>query len=157
MIREKDNGSEELLRKLRGHATVRIGVLGEKAGAQHESAEGGAETVASIAEKHEFGIGVPERSFIRAWYDEQSDDQLRKLRNIEARYIKGDEPLQSMLDKLGESMVGEIKQRIWAGIKKPLSEMAIELRKGRGNTEDDTPLIDTGQLISSITHLAEVD
>lgn len=155
-VREKDHGSDALIRKLGLDAQLKIGILGNDASQEKTDpdGEGSPLTVAEVAERHEFGIGVPRRSFIRDWYDENESSNRAIINKIPKQVVKGS-PLRMLLEQVGLVFVGDIKKRIKAGINRPLSEMAIRLRKDRGNT-DDTPLIDTGQLWSSITHLVEV-
>ncbi len=160
-VRERDHGSQELIRRFGQKAKLRVGVMGSKAAEGYgETArdEGGRfvkrMTTAEVAEQHEFGIGVPKRSFLRAWFDEQVSDLKAELTKASRVILKG-RSFKKSLEDLGLVWVGDIKVRISAGIPPKLSEMAIKLRKDRGNT-DDTPLIDTGQLWSSIVHLVEI-
>ena len=117
-------------------------------------------TVAQLASIHEFGSGrIPARSFVRSWFDENQ----RKIRGTLlqlmakeiARAIKTGRPITDatrtrILEQLGLQSVGQIQARISRGIAPPLKAATIE-RKG-----SSTPLIDTGQLRASVTHLVSL-
>lgn len=61
--------SRPLPRSVELNVNVGILVNGEGAGAQAGTDHGDGLTVAQLATIHEFGLGVPQRSFIRAWFD----------------------------------------------------------------------------------------
>jgi hypothetical protein len=150
-VRVVDHGADALIRRIqrgRQPTTVKTGVIGD--GAQARSVNGGAAalTVADVASFNEFGIGVPERSFIRAYVDENQPQLIQRLRAIARAVAKG-KPLEPGLEQFGALVVGEIQRRISAGIAPENHPDTIE-RKG-----SSTPLIDTGQLRSSITYLVE--
>ena len=140
-VTDKDHGAKRLLEqiaKIKG-AAVDVGVIGDKAAAQH-----GETTVADIAVIHEFGLGVPERSFVRGYVD-GNPRSMQTARKAAEAVAKGMD-VEQALNLVGLSHVGGMQQRIADGIDPPLSESTI---KGKGSS---TPLIDTGQLRSSITH-----
>lgn len=106
-------------------------------------------TIAEIATVHEFGApeaGIPERSMLRA-NDFKNRKLYRQLINTMTKQIfKGDlKPLQ-VLELLGLKIVTDVKNRIREGIKPDLKPATIK-RKGSSK-----PLIDTGQLINSVSH-----
>ena len=65
-VTDRDNGARRLLEQIRAikGAAVDVGVLGQKAAEDH-----GGLTVGDVATFHEFGLGVPERSFVRNYVD----------------------------------------------------------------------------------------
>lgn len=146
-----------------GHAfTVLVGVQGEEASAVHRGGQpdGFAElaasdrsappqTMAEIANEHEFGLGVPERSWLRAWVDENQPMIQNDLRRAAMRIIEGKLTIQQAADLLGTKYVASIQTRIANGIAPANAPATIE-RKG-----SSTPLIDTGQFRSSITYIME--
>jgi hypothetical protein len=144
-VTDKDRGAKELLRRLAKRTTVRVGVIGSEAAKEH----GEGATNVDVATFHEFGLGVPRRSFIADYVDENNTDIAEKIRKTGKLIIKRELTPEQAFGRLGLYIQGEIQQRIADGIAPPLSEMTIE-RKG-----SSTPLIDTGQLRSSITY--EVD
>jgi hypothetical protein len=146
MIRERDNGAKKFLQQLRP-ARVRVGVMSDDGAKPKQGRSGGVavDTVADVATMHEFGIGVPRRSFIADWADEALSAAQGRLRKAAQRIAKGgDEALE--LERFGLWAQGEIQKRMSKGIPPALSPVTIA-RKGA-----DIPLIDTGQLRSSITY-----
>jgi hypothetical protein len=147
---DRDRGAAALNDRMRLGGTVKVGIFGDKAGDVHEGGDE-ALTVAEVATIHEFGDpeqNIPRRSFLRDWADLYRKDHEDRLRAMGRQVIKGQE-LQTLLDQFGVVAVGEIQTRIANGIEPGLSEMRI---KEKGS---DVPLIDTGQLRSSVAHLAE--
>ncbi len=89
--------------------------------------------IASLGEIHEFGLGVPQRSFIRAWFDS-------KRAEIEADIRKfGSNP-----DALAERLRASCQEYIANGVAPPNAPSTIA-RKGSSK-----PLIDSGVLRTSI-------
>lgn len=114
--------------------------------AAKEGAKSKALTVLEIATIHEFGLGHnPERSFIRAWFDEKKDENELLMKKVAEQYLAGKITREQGLDLLGVRFVGSIQKRIRDRIEPPLAS-STEKRKG-----SSVPLIDTGQLRSSIT------
>jgi hypothetical protein len=159
-----DKGVGKTARTLFGkqHASVTVGVFGDKGDAPvSDGSSFSGITVAELAAIHEFGLGnVPERSFIRSFFDghekEISAMFLRLMKAEMLRAIRTGKPIadnakRKILEKIGLWMVREIQMRIANGdITPPLDSKTVE-RKG-----SSTPLIDTGQLRSSITHETEL-
>ena len=145
-------------------ASVKVGVYGDKGAEPVEVREGEKPppiTVLDLAEFHEFGLGNnPQRSFIRAYWDANTDRLktmlLKLMEGVIARAVRSGAPIsdadrRGVLEKLGLKMRGEIQARISDGIEPPLQERTI-IRKG-----SSTPLIDTGQLRSSIDYTVNLD
>lgn len=144
----KDNGYAERLRAIKsldGRVKSKAGVLGAAANEQHDSKSG--LTVGALAAIHEFGLGVPERSFIRAWFDENKKPINDKLQEVAKEVVAGKIDVYQAMDEFGEWADQQIQVRVEAGIAPPLAEETIR-RKG-GET---TPLIDTQKLLKAITH-----
>lgn len=170
-VRERDNGANALLRRMREQATVKVGVIGDEAEASKKVKVRGkpkgrrkkgrgkkgkfkviltGNTVVEIATIHEFGMGVPERSFIRAFVDENEALIKKKIRTLGKKIVKGTLSSKQALDILGVWLTGKIQSRIAKGIPPALAQATID-RKGSSK-----PLINTGQLRSSITHETDV-
>ena len=111
-------------------------------------------TVAEVATYHEFGYGVPERSFLRAYLEQNQEKVLDTLIQQLQSVLDGKRPLKTALDRVGLLMVGEIKERISDGIAPPLEEATIA-KKTRAGNRGDVPLINYGQLRNSIVHKVE--
>lgn len=146
-IEVRDNKGKwlDLVHKLRELESLElhVGIVGDGAEKEHDEKSGA--TVADIAAFHEFGLGVPQRSFLRGWVDEQSDDIYKTMRSVGKLMIAGKVDSQQALDQAGARFVGLIQKRIADRIEPELSEKTV-MRKG-----SDVPLIDTGVLRSSIT------
>lgn len=143
-IRDKDNGFRELFARIaKGKpVTVTVGVHAEEG-----AASDGKTTVAEVATYNEFGLGPPERSFIRDWADQHEDRNLNMVRKIAESVVTGKGPTPDQaFDQIGLRFVGEIQARISGGIPPPNAPSTIA-QKG-----SSTPLINTGQLRSSIRH-----
>lgn len=153
-----DHGYEALLKRMRtaaAGARMTVGIH-EAEGAQ--PAEGDDEaTLLDIAAYNEFGGppteakpngNPPRRSFIADWADENIDEHREDLRKSAKAVLKGTLPsIENGLDRLGLRFVGEVQQRIKAGIEPENADSTIA-RKG-----SSTPLIGkTSQLFTSITH-----
>ncbi len=149
---DKDQGYKKVLALLTSGTkpVVKVGVFGAKAAETHlqEKPTGGSLTVGEIATIHEFGLGTcPERSFIRGWCDENEGNVVNFLAKESQRAITLKMPnFDQGLERLGLFCVSGIQVRIANGIPPALKQATID-RKG-----SSTPLINTGQLRSSITY-----
>lgn len=104
-------------------------------------------TVADIATIHEYGLGHnPERSFIRAWADENKSANEKALIKIGQAVVEGKFTAEQGLDRAGLLFVAQIQKRIKGNIPPPLNAATIKKKKS------STPLINTGQLWTSIRH-----
>lgn len=130
---------------------VEIGIIGEG-----DKYKGSNITVLGVATVHEFGVNVidkngnkiniPERSFIRSSYDANKekifdlDKEFERVLNLELS-------VDTFFNLVGEFSVGIIQNHLTSQVNSPpLAESTIKA-KGSSN-----PLIDTGQLRSSITY-----
>jgi hypothetical protein len=122
---------------------LKVGIFGKAGEEKHEDSD---LTVLAIATFHEFGLGVPERSFIRAWCDAHEKEVEERLAHDSERAAKGEIPWEMVMERLGLFIQGGIQQLIADGIDPPLVASTIK-RKG-----SSVPLINTGQLRSSISY-----
>ena len=147
---DRDRGWRRLARALRDsirNPHVVVGIYGPAAKAPHVGAggsEGEGLTVAQIASIHEFGVGVPERSFIRGTVDARAKEISRMAKRLAAQVLDGRKTTAAALDLLGAYVHGQIIRRINKRIPPPLAASTIR-RKG-----SSTPLVDKGQLKGSI-------
>jgi hypothetical protein len=106
-------------------------------------------TVLDIATWNEFGAGnVPQRSFLRAYFDEEAPKNSKLALSLMQSCINGKRTPGQVLNLLGVKFVGEIQRRMARGIPPP--NAAVTIRRKHSSK----PLIDTGQLRSSITYRA---
>ena len=107
---------------------------------------------AQIAAIHEFGLGVPERSFLRSTI--RAEQQRYKTlfaaemrRELKRKHADPKRPLHVV----GNVAASDVQQTIARGVQPGLSEATLEKRRERGFS-GTKPLIETGQLKSSITY-----
>lgn len=174
ITREHSNKMEELKERNReaGKTHVRIGVFsqaahasGGKAGHQGRDEHGhftkksaptpaaeGDMTMVELAAIHEFGspaANIPERSFIRATIHAQGDEIKTFLRKAAKAVVRGDVKVERVLNVLGTKLAADMKKLITTGdgIPPPLKDATV---RAKGSSR---PLVDTGQLKNSITHV----
>jgi hypothetical protein len=142
--KDRDKGFRKRLKEIQKLARLqlRIGVLsaGE---AEHKDSPG--LTVREVGTFHEFGLGVPRRSFIRDWYDPNVGRIKSRATRVSELVVSGKSTTERAAALLGVWAQGEIQKRMSEGIGPPLAATTIK-RKGSSKQ-----LIDTGQLRSSIT------
>jgi hypothetical protein len=144
-FKDTDRGYKKRLasiKKAAGGKTITVGIH-ETEGA----VQSGDTTIADIATFNEFGTSrIPERSFIRSWFDdkkaENADLLERAMRAVASGKVAN---LDMALDQVGAKFAGDIQRGIRDGIPPENDEKTIE-RKG-----SSTPLIDKGALFQSIT------
>lgn len=155
-VKTKDKGAKALLERAKIKATVKVGVIGAGAAAPKEdkdeagnifTPEAG-DTVADVATANEFGLGVPERPFVRGYVDE-NEAQIKEWERkvgvmlLDGRRRRGPKPTMELF---GLQVASGMQERIDQGIPPANSPATIE-RKGSSK-----PLVNTGQLKSSITY-----
>jgi len=133
-------GIEALRKRVETPGTVDAGII--DAG-KHKS---GDDTVAEIGYKHEFGIGVPERSFMRSTVHAKKKATISLQKKLLIQIIRGTMKVEAGLGLLGEFMSDAIRRKIVA-INTPANSPQTIKAKGSSN-----PLIDTGQMKNSITY-----
>lgn len=144
-VKVKDRGAKRVLREIgnASHKAVKVGVLGG------DSYDDTGITVAEVAEIHELGLGVPQRSWLRQWIDENKAAIVKVSTRLQSQVIAGKITQDQALALLGDWAVGSIKARIQGGVAPPNAPSTIA-RKGSSK-----PLINFGQFISSITRQVE--
>jgi hypothetical protein len=148
-LRTRDTGLNKFLRRLTS-PEVTVGVHSSDGSAIEE---GSALTVAEIAAIHEFGLGVPERSWLRAFVDENRDKLSDMLATTAKLIAEGKYPADVAMNRFGLAVVGMVKERITAGIEPGLAESTkLEKMRVTGGNAKDTPLIRFGQFVSAIAH-----
>lgn len=151
-ISDRDRGAAERIRLLLESGALRIGVLENEAAKPHAPEEGEPDrgiTIGELAAIHEFGLGVPRRSFLADWVDERRAEIENVIIRGGRSVALGKTSVRQTLEQIGQWAVGSIQSRIADNIPPPLAPSTIA-RKG-----SSVALIHTGQLRSSITY--EVD
>src|SRR5262245_29394029 len=143
-VRDIDHGWRAMDQRLEAFArgNVLVGIQGAEADESHGK---GGLTTADVAAFNEFGLGVPERSFLRATIDENEAQLLQLQATVGRGVALGTFSAEQGLGLIGEHAVGLIQDRISNGIP-PSNAPATIARKG-----SSTPLIHEGQMRRSIT------
>lgn len=154
-VRDTDHGYNDLVRRLYGmrKAKIKVGILSGD-GAEQGRVDNPAETLLLVAICNEFGTTdpvtgeehIPERSFIRAWFDEAEPKKREELTTLMREVVAGRRDKDDVLELLGLRCVGEIQERIATSIPPPNAASTVR-RKGSSTT-----LINHGQLRAGITH-----
>lgn len=141
-VRDRDRSAKTLaaMLKLQQDRTITVGIHAREGGASHDEAD---VTVAELGSWHEFGLGVPQRSFVRGWYDESQREIATVLKARMAAVARGADPDQQ-LEVAALQFESSMKERISDHIPPPLSPSTIA---AKGSS---TPLIDSGQLRNAI-------
>lgn len=149
-IVDRDLGFRDLVRRVeKASGSGRVVSVGIHAEDDEPTADGSS-TILQVANYHEFGIGVPERSIVREWAEQKDKENEDILRKLAESVVQGRNSVEEGLEKAGLVMAASMRGRIQNGeVAPPLAEKTIE-RKG-----SSTPLIDHGFLVSSIAHKVE--
>jgi len=144
-----DRGYKALMVRLStAGSAVTVGIHEGEGG---QPAKGSKDTaLINVAGWNEFGTDrIPQRSFVRAWFDEKLAENRVNFRKLAMSVVRGEHNVSWLYNTLGVLFVGQIQNRISDGILPENAESTV-LRK-----HSTTPLIDTGQLRSSITYQLE--
>lgn len=155
-VTDKDRGAKSFSERIKALAAstarVRVGVLADAPKREHAGEVGTAApksvTLIEVAGWHEFGApdaNIPQRSFIRGTVDEKRDEIARLEAVLLENVVTGKITEAQALDQLGAKVTGLIQTRMSQGIPPALAQSTIDRKKS------SVPLIDTGQLRSSIT------
>lgn len=143
-----------MIEKLEGKITEIMGlsvVVGVTAKSNARSDE---LTNADLAMIHEFGSpahNIPERSFLRKPLINNAEAVANLAKNAIGKFIAGKISAVEALGAIGEEAKGISKEAISDGIAPSLKRATIRHR-AKLNRPSTKPLIDTGQLQSSITY-----
>lgn len=147
--KDKDLGYKRILKELKileGKPHVKVGfpAKSKKKDAKKEGNE--FVTVLDVAIYSEFGtIRAPERSFIRASFDENRNKYLALNKKLLKKIYSGSMTVSKALDVLGLTILNDIKNFMVQGKVKPESFRAL--------IEDGNTLVDTAQMLNSMTYI----
>lgn len=166
--KHKDLGWKQIQARIKAMGTnphVVVGVRGESALASkktHDDKTGPLRLV-DVATIHEYGSesrNIPERSFLRATMKQNLNLYRRMTVKLWNQLLdpKKAMPVTKILAILGEKIKLDVQERIRNGIAPPWSERTLAERYRRsGGIVAVTPLIDTGQLVGSISYEVRED
>lgn len=142
------------------------GTQGEMAGNERQQGDTGAPiTNASLGYIHEHGsaIGnIPPRAWLGPGVEGSKGDWLKYMQQAGTAILTfpfSPSKMERGLHAAGMTAVSAVKNRIVAGIEPPLSERTIAARRRRTpsrqarTSEDVTPLVDTAQMLNSISYV----
>jgi hypothetical protein len=115
---------------------------------------GSGPTVVEVAAVHEFGApkaNVPMRAHVRTTYDEDVENLARRARIELGKVADGTSTAAESISRLGLYHANKIRQKIKQGPFTPLKPSTIR-RKGSSR-----PLIDTAQMLQSVTHVEKFE
>lgn len=157
-LREVDHGWDRLVAGLksiqRNESYAKAGVLGDAKARK----DGDPASTVDVAFFNEFGVpskGIPERSFVRASFDAHRTDYLGQLRQLAGGVYANTITVDRALGIMGLKMAADMKARIVAFVPPPNAPSTLARKEAKttpGSTGAPKPLIDTGQLLNSISH-----
>jgi hypothetical protein len=119
---------------------ITVGIHAAEGSASH----GADLTMAELGAIHEFGLGVPARSFVRGYFDENQAAIESKQDAALQRILLGANP-RTEAERMALELESGMKERILGRIAPPLAE-STKRRRGAGAV----PLVATSQLLGSI-------
>lgn len=142
---DRDRGAAQLLRlaaALANHTRLSVGVPADA------PAYPDGTPVQVVAAVHEFGTDtVPQRSFIRGWYDQRTPMEHAALLALAGQHVMtGKVGHMAAFKALGAQFVREIRDRIDRHIPPPLQDETVQRKAAKGSSTPMTPLVETGHL-----------
>lgn len=127
----------------KGAVTITVGV--HSGDADHTHGDGEGTTIGDVAAWMEFGTQtVPQRSFVRGWFDERQEFITGTIRAQFQQVLDGRRTIEQASERVALALEGDVKQRILTNIPPPLKPATIA-RKG-----SSLALVDSGQLRNAI-------
>lgn len=141
-VKDTDMGFDDMVRGAESFLSqpyIKVGVIGN-------ATHGDGLTVVDVATFHEFGTEtIPQRSFIRATVDEGLKSIQDEQDKIIDRVLFQGANFDKEAGKLGLAVQSKIQQKILSRIPPALKPATI---RAKGS---DVPLVDTGQLVRSVS------
>ena len=151
----RQGGTERLRATLKdvGSKQIRVGFFPEA-----EYPDG--TPVAYVAAIHEFGYpqgNIPARPFMRPTAEQKKSEWGRQIAGAIRGAIDGKVDITQAFDALGASSAGDIARTISRVTAPPLKKTTLAARQARKKTPgvSKKPLVDTGQMIQSVSHVVE--
>lgn len=129
-VKDTDKGFRKLMGSLGEMGTLTIGVQGQEAERKHPESN---LTIGELARMHELGQGVPKRSFITAWFDQNEPRLIRQTKQAVERVLRRQTTRKVELAGLGYLWTDEIRRHIDANeVAGPALAASTQRRKGHG-------------------------
>lgn len=147
IVEDRDLGYKQIVKEVKklGRSSTNVGLFGSGGSASVNLAE--------RAAVHEYGTrngNIPSRPFMRSAFDKNRKSLIKKINSLYGKVIKKECSAKKLLKITGEWFTGKVKQEITIGNFKRLKSQTIKRKKS------SKPLIDTGNLRSSVTHKEEM-
>lgn len=94
-------------------------------------------------------VHIPERSFLRAGFDECIKEINKKSDILLKKFLDGTISEDSLFDFIGNMLASKIKNYASSSVNPPNKTVTVN------NKKSDNPLVDTGDMINSITYKVE--
>lgn len=141
-VTDKDRGAKARLAELNsGLSKLSVGFHADAGARDDESGL----SVIDVVTFHEFGLGVPRRSIVADWVEQNRTQIEAQVRRVAKLVVAGKLTQAQALNQLGLWAQASMQERMANGIPPPLAQSTID-RKG-----SSVPLINTGQTRASIT------
>jgi len=137
-IRDEDHGYAEVMHRFRHQLRGAVMV-----GVDDRPHDPTGQPTDEIGAYHEFGFGVPERSFLRAWVAENTLAIQEKIADLALAQLLDN--AEDWREPFGRWAQGQIRHHIFNDHIPPPLDPRTVARKG-----NDTPLFDSGQLAQAI-------
>ena len=145
-VRDIDLGWKKIKKELDmlNNSYTKVGIQGA-AGNEENGA-----SIAMVGFYNEFGTDdkrIPARPFMSSSFEEQKKEIEKIKRSQYSKVLGGMQTVRGALAILGEYMTGKVKMKITSLRTPPNAESTIRMKKS------SNPLIDTGRMRASITHV----
>jgi len=152
-VTDKDKGYKKRMTNMvkADDSGVDVGILKEKAADTHD----GSGTVIQIAAAHEFGVGVPRRSWLRDTFDKERSELNRYMKVIGEKIAAGGNT-KRLLDRLGAKFTADIQKLGMTSKAGPSGDWEPLAEETKARKGSDTMLLDTGVLRASVTWKTKV-
>jgi|SRR6188474_648746 len=137
----------------------KVGKVGWFDGAKYDTGE----TIASVAATQELGNSahyIPPRPFMRPTIAERQNEWRGTAEKGAREIVKGKSTTATLAEKIGLKAAGDIREKIASIWTPKLSDFTIQERRDRKVGKKtigslDKPLIDTGEMLNSLTNSVE--
>lgn len=145
-----DKGWSRIQRQLRQNKNVQVKVGIQSNSGYHREGDVPLTTIAAV---NEFGSSdgvIPERSFIRSTIDENQKKYLKWLKKAASDLMGPIAAVHKAFDVIGLKVASDMKRTMTQLKSPPNAPSTMKAKRGVNN-----PLVDTGQLRNSITHVVD--
>ena len=104
-------------------------------------------SVIEVGINNEFGITVPERSFLRSTISDKRREYSKEVEKLAQRAFQKGKPVSIVLNVMGVKMQADVQEKIRSSVPPPNAPSTVE-KKGSSVT-----LIDSGHMHSSIRYV----